>query len=46
MGRTVDIDQTPLDVVDVYDSDEEDAVAGKTKDKVNYGAVTTGKVSR
>lgn len=43
MGRTVDIDQTPLDVVDVYDSDEGGTDDGKKKE-VNYGKVTTGKV--
>ena len=45
MGRSVDIDQTSLDVVDVIDSDDEEGAGGKLKPDVNYGAISTGKVS-
>lgn len=45
MGRKVDIDTTSLDIVDVYDSDEGGNESGKVKAKVNYGDVSTGKVS-
>jgi hypothetical protein len=45
MGRSVDIDKTSLDVVDVYDSGEEEGGQDtKSKSNVNYSAITTGKV--
>lgn len=44
VGRSVDIDQTSLDV-DVVDSDDDEGAGGKSKSDVNYAAISTGKVS-
>jgi hypothetical protein len=44
MGRSVDIDKTSLDVVDVYDSNEDGDEDSNTRSNVSYSAITIGKV--
>jgi hypothetical protein len=43
-GRKIEIDQTSLDVVDVYDSEDEGNGDGKAKAKINYSEISAGKV--
>eukprot|EP00956_Cyclotella_meneghiniana_P035214 scaffold112720_cov37-Cyclotella_meneghiniana.AAC.1 len=53
IGRSADIDKTSLDIIDVHGSDDDDGDqssglrgggVGNTVNKVNYSAVSTGKV--
>jgi len=44
IGRSVDIDKTSLDVVDVDGSDEEGAKNNKEKTAVDYSKISVGKV--
>jgi hypothetical protein len=43
-GRAIDIDKTSLDVVDIFDSDDEETKSGKSK--TNYSEISTGKVRK